>query len=237
MRRISIASTAIISFSLGVVLVGCQSTSKSSAPAGSTPSTATSKSSTASSKPAKTAEEFMLSASKKLKLTKAELKNAQEKITKGTLSSDKGTLTFAEKDITLVVTSGPEKDMFSYRIQGVRNPTLKILRGAVVKVLVVNTGDDMVHDFVIGTLKRPISDNPSTTGTVGSDDLARERKEAYSAQQITFTAPQNGVTSYFCSEDGHARSGMWGTIVIGKVDSSQKIPSGHKAGQPHSLHA
>ncbi|MEO6907400.1 MAG: hypothetical protein ABI210_05880, partial [Abditibacteriaceae bacterium] len=221
MKRISIAIAAVISLSLGAILVGCNSTSNT-------------RSNSSSNQVTQTADAFQLGAKKDLQLISSDLKKAQGKNTEGKLSADKGTLTFDQKDISLVVTTGPEDDMLSFRIQGVRNPTLAVPSGAEIKVLLVNTDSDMVHDFLFGTLQRPIADHPPTAGTVGSDRIQPAKSETYSAQQMTFTAPQNGVATYFCSMKGHAEKGMWGTIVVGKVDSSQKILSGHDAGETHN---
>jgi rusticyanin len=223
MKPASIAFAAlgtVVSLSLGGVLLGCQNTSQ---PAGNQ-----------AAPTAQNTSVFELGPKQELKLTIADLKKAQDKTTKGTLSSGKDTLTFDQKDISLVVATGPEDDMLSFRIQGVRNPTLKIPAGATIKILFVNADDDMTHDFLIGDLQRPIPDHPPTAGTVGSDRMEHAKNETYSAQQMTLTAPPSGVTTYFCSVEGHAEKGMWGTIVIGKVDSSQTIPSGHDAGEPHN---
>src|SRR6187455_13152 len=46
-------------------------------------------------------------------------------------------ITYDGGQIRLVVTTGPEDDMLSYRIQGVRNPNLVIRSGAVLKLLFI----------------------------------------------------------------------------------------------------
>src|SRR5437763_1804924 len=60
---------------------------------------------------------------------------------------DKTALTFTENEIRLVAVTGPEDDMLSYRIQGVRNPTLIVPSGATLKILFLNLDDDMRHDI------------------------------------------------------------------------------------------
>ena len=160
-----------------------------------------------------------------------DLKKAETTITKGELSSDKGRLTFAQKEINLVARSGPEDDMLSFRIQGARNPTLAIPSGATLKILFVNTDDDMTHDFLVGAAKAPFPEHPDTAQTVGSDRLDHAKNETFSAQQVTIGAPQDGVYSYFCSVSGHAQKGMWGTIAVGKNAASANLPSGHAAGE------
>lgn len=166
-----------------------------------------------------------------------DLKKAEATITKGELSPDKGTLTFAQKEIDLVARSGPEDDMLSFRIQGIRNPTLVVPSGANLRVLFVNTDDDMTHDFLIGAAKAPFPEHPDTAQTVGSDRLDHAKNEMFSAQQMTISAPQDGAYSYFCSVSGHAQKGMWGTIAVGKNAGSGNLPSGHTAGEKSAMPA
>lgn len=223
MKRISIAVAAVISLSLGAVLVGCQSSSN---PGSATGDQAMQ---TVQDKAA-----FQLVKKTDQKLSVDDLKKAETTITKGKVSDDKSTLTFDQKDISLVITTGPEDDMLSFRIQGIRNPTLVIPSGATLKVLFVNTDDGMTHDFLIGAAKAPFAQHPDTANTVGSDRLGHAENKVFSAQQLTISADHDGVTSYFCSVRGHAKKGMWGTIAVGKKAASQKLPSGHDAGEPHN---
>ena len=92
----------------------------------------------------------------------------------------------------------------------------------------------MTHDFLIGAAKAPFAQHPDTANTVGSDRLGHAENKVFSAQQLTISADHDGVTSYFCSVRGHAKKGMWGTIAVGKKAASQKLPSGHDAGEPHN---
>src|SRR5258705_1594827 len=47
-------------------------------------------------------------------------------------------LTFTDTDLRLVILTGPEDDMLSYRIQGMRNPTLVVPAVATLKILFVH---------------------------------------------------------------------------------------------------
>lgn len=222
MKRISIALATIISLSLGAVLVGCQSSSN---PGSATNDLAMqTKQDTAA---------FQLVKKTDQKLSADEVKKAETTITKGKVSDD-SILTFDQKDINLVVLTGPEDDMLSFYIQGIRNPTLVIPSGATLEVLFVNTDDGMTHDVLIGAMKAPFGQHPETANTVGSDRLQHAENKTFSAQQLTLTADKDGVASYFCSVAGHAKKGMWGTIAVGKDAALQKLPSGHDAGEPHN---
>src|SRR5262245_18096681 len=93
-------------------------------------------------------------------------------------------LSFTESDIKLVVLTGPEDDMLSYRIQGVRNPTLVVPSGATLPVLFVNVDEDMKHDLRFGHVPGDFMANPPTTETVGAEKLTPKTEEAISAQEI-----------------------------------------------------
>ena len=71
---------------------------------------------------------FTLVSSEKKTVKEADLATLEKGQTMGKKS--KTTLTFTDNNIRLVVITGPEDDMLSYRIQGIRNPTLVVPPGA-----------------------------------------------------------------------------------------------------------
>src|ERR1700755_857632 len=81
-------------------------------------------------------------------------------------------LVFTQTEIRLVATTGPEDDMLSYRIQGMRNPTLVVPANATLKIFFVNTDADMLHDIKFGELKAPFEPAPDVAKTVGSTHVA-----------------------------------------------------------------
>src|SRR2546430_2104596 len=86
--------------------------------------------------PAFAHQPFTLVSSEKKTVKEADLATLEKTQTMG--KQDKTTLTFTEREIRLVVITGPEDDMLSYRVQGVRNPTLVVPSGAMLRVLFVN---------------------------------------------------------------------------------------------------
>ena len=88
---------------------------------------------------------FILVSSEKTTVKEADLCGTEKGQTIG--KKDKTTLTFTENDIRLVVLTGPEEDMLSFRIQGVRNPMLVVPSGATLCVLFVNINGDMKNIF------------------------------------------------------------------------------------------
>src|SRR5258708_9143741 len=76
---------------------------------------------------------FTLVSSEKKTIKEADLAALEKGQTAG--KNDKTTITFTENEIRLVVTTGPEDDMLSYRILGVRNPTCTVRPGARLKIL------------------------------------------------------------------------------------------------------
>jgi rusticyanin len=129
---------------------------------------------------------------------------------------DKTNLTFTEKEIRLVVLTGPEEDMLSYRIQGVRNPNLVIPSGATLRILFVNVDTDMRHDVLFGHVTGDFPVAPETNSMVGSQKLtARTEDGTLQAEEVVIKASQEGAYKYFCSVRGHAKGGMWGNILVG----------------------
>jgi len=135
--------------------------------------------------------------------------------TTGQVSDDKKTLTFDASDINLVVTTGPENDMLSYRIQGLRNPTLSIPAEATLHVLFVNSDDDMSHDIRFADQFPPYGADAKLTDSAGSHDLDHKSEKTMHAEQLVLTAPTiPGKHAYLCNVSGHAKGGMFGTVIV-----------------------
>lgn len=129
--------------------------------------------------------------------------------TPGAVSADKKTLTFHQKTVRIVVHSGPAKDMLSYRIEGLKNPTLVVPTNATVKVLFINTDDDMTHNLRFGV--QHTGPGPS----VGTPNLPHKTATAFHAADVTLRVPAKpGTYYYFCTIPGHAPGGMFGTLIV-----------------------
>lgn len=130
------------------------------------------------------------------------------------VSKDKKTLTISSMAARLVVTTGPDNDMLSYRIMGLRNPTIYVKAGATVSILFVNTDSDMLHNLRVTGNKAPFAAK-FAGATTGSVDLPHANGAAFTGQTITFKVPsQKGSYSYLCTIMGHAAAGMYGTIIV-----------------------
>ena len=175
---------------------------------------------------------FSLAGSEKKTLKYAELTKLKNGQTMG--KKDGTTLTFKEAEIRLVVTSGPEDDMLSFRIQGARNPTLVVPSGATLKILFVNTDGDMKHDLLVGDLKAPFELTPDAKNSVGTSRLDPQAEdETLAGEEVTIKAIANGRFTYFCSVRGHAKGGMWGNLVVGtKAGPNMTMPQ--KTAHTHS---
>lgn len=148
---------------------------------------------------------------------------AEKTRTNGEIDQANNTITFNQSKIQLVVRTGPEDDMLSYRIQGLRNPTIIVPENATVKVLFVNVDDDMPHDFRVGRDNPPFSPRPDTSNTEGSDKLKPTANDKFHAQRMSFQMQGKSNLYYFCSVGSHAQKGMWGEIrVEGKADGSHE---------------
>ena len=157
---------------------------------------------------------FTLVSSQKKTVKASEIAALEKNQTTGT--KDGSTLTFSGKEIRLVVLTGPEDDMLSYRIQGVRNPILAVPAGVRMTILFVNVDVDMRHDIRFGHVVGEFPARPSIAETAGSAKLAAKSDDGViQAEEIVVKANENGQYKYFCSVPTHATGGMWSHIAVG----------------------
>ncbi len=151
-------------------------------------------------------------------LTPAALTAALAAQMPGVLSPDGKTLTFTRKTVRLVAVTGPESDMLSYRIGGVRNPTLAFTKGAAVTVLFVNTDDDMAHNLRFGAASHTAYPNDMThyaKASGGTPELPHKSQTVLHGEELTLKMPvQPGAYAYFCTVRGHAAGGMAGKVIV-----------------------
>jgi len=150
-------------------------------------------------------------------LSGADSAAADKTSTPGTVSADKKRLTFPSRTVRLVARTGPDNDMLSYRIDGLRSPTLVVPRGATMQVLFINTDDDMLHNIRFGAWRTswPADAAPLMKTSVGTPPLPHGTDAARHAEALTLRAPlAPGKYAYFCTVRGHAPGGMHGTIIV-----------------------
>lgn len=178
-------------------------------------------------------EPFQLVSSERKTIRESELSGLEKSQTIG--KKDKNNLTYTEKEIRLVVTTGPEDDMLSYRIQGVRNPNVIIPSGATLRILFVNSDVDMRHDIRFGHVAKAFELAPEITETAGTNRLEHKSEDGaeLQAKEIIVKAASNGAFKYFCSVRGHAKGGMWGNILVG-VTSTENLKTPEKQTHVHS---
>ncbi len=107
--------------------------------------------------------------------------------------------------------------MLSYRIDGKRNPTLVVSPSTTIKMLFVNTDDDMKHNVRLGmALKSYPSVMTSYMKTsVGTSELPHMSGTAFYGEELTLHAPASpGTFVYLCTVRGHAQGGMVGKIIV-----------------------
>ena len=153
---------------------------------------------------------FTLTSDTPKMLTPAALTAALKTETPGQSSQNGRTLTFAQKTVRLVDVTGPDDDMLSYRIGGKRNPTLIVPRGATLKLLFVNTDDDMFHDIRFGAASKTYPKS-----SVGTSELPHKTETALHGEELTLRVPNApGAYAYFCTVRGHAQGGMVGAVLV-----------------------
>ena len=159
-------------------------------------------------------EAFTLVSSEKKVIKEGDLAAAEKQRTAAKISGSN--LTFTEKDIRLVAVTGPEDDMLSYRIYGVRNPNLVVPAGSTIRLLFVNVDADMRHDMRFGHVMGDFDVVVDAAETAGTQKLpARGADGTLQAEEIVIKAGEAGAYKYFCSVRGHAKGGMWGNILVG----------------------
>ncbi|HEV8592960.1 MAG TPA: hypothetical protein VGQ55_12720, partial [Pyrinomonadaceae bacterium] len=157
---------------------------------------------------------FTLVSSEKKTIKESDVEQLLKQQTLGTI--EKSTLTYSGKEIRLVVVTGPEDDMLSYRIQGVRNPNLVVPAGATLKILFINLDADMHHDLRLGHVIGEFDLAPDIAETAGSTKLmAKSQDGVLDAEELVLKAETSGAFKYFCSVRTHAKGGMWGNILVG----------------------
>lgn len=179
---------------------------------------------------------FTLVSSEKKTVKQADLATLEKSQTMA--AKDNTTLTFTAKEIRLIVITGPEDDMLSYRIHGVRNPTLVVPAGATLKVLFVNVDIDMRHDVRFGHVSGEFVSSPPITETAGSQKLTAVADGVMQAEELAIKANENGMYKYFCSVGAHAKGGMWGNIAVGvtpgpNMKMPEKTTHVHEPGEDH----
>lgn len=137
-------------------------------------------------------QSFTLVSREKKTVKQTDIAAAEKGQTVGT--KDKKTLTFTEKEIRLVVTTGPEDDMLSFWIQGMRNPTLVVPPAATLKILFVNVDTDMRHDVRFGHVEGEFTLAPELDKTAGSTKLtSKSEDDVMQAEEVVIRSTENGL--------------------------------------------
>jgi hypothetical protein len=142
-------------------------------------------------------------------VTKTQLDSMESAHAKTQVSKNGSALILSGNRSDLIVRTGPESDMLSYRVEGIRNPVLIVRSSSILHILFVNVDDDMTHDLRMGDVTPP-----DTIGTVGSARLPHSDEDNYSAEEMILRIQEVGKYPYFCSYKTHAANGMRGWIII-----------------------
>ena len=184
---------------------------------------------------------FTLVSSEKKTIKEADIATFEKSRTVGTVEGSN--LRFTTNNIRLIVLTGPEDDMLSYRIQGVRNPNLVVPAGATLRILFINIDVDMRHDIRFGHVAGEFTATPEIQGTAGSAKVnSRGSSDLIEAEDLVIKATENGAYKYFCSVRSHANGGMWGNIFVGikpgaNVKMSEKSEHVHSPDEEKDDHA
>lgn len=125
------------------------------------------------------------------------------------------TVTFSGSNIHVLILAGPESNMFSYKIAGLTNPTLRIPAGVRIRLTVINVDDDMIHNLVISSPVRSFPERPEVPpAAVRTRSLPPRHGKTFSTDKLVIQALRPGRYVYFCSLPGHAKGGMHGPLEV-----------------------
>ncbi len=114
----------------------------------------------------------------------------------------------------VIVVPQPEFPFPKFKIDHLRNPTLVLPAGATIKFTFINRIKNFSHSFQITRAKPPFPMFPKIKPVLAGTELspaARTGKDAYA----NFTwHPSAGHYYYLCVIPGHAKMGMFGSIVV-----------------------
>ncbi len=146
-----------------------------------------------------------------------------EKLMKTSLAQAKidkvnNTITYQTKNIEIVMYGGPEEADGKFVIKHLINPTIRIPKGANVKLTFINADEGMPHGIEITSSTPPYSYMSMMNGGIYLDAFITPIPE-YNGNKMpiastSFTANNNGDYYYICQYPGHAANGMYGKFII-----------------------
>jgi rusticyanin len=138
--------------------------------------------------------------------------------TGATVDRAANSIVFAGRTAAIAIVANPPNGVdMHFRAAGLENPTIKVTRGALVKIRFVNGDSDSAHGWLllnpivrIGNIVHGPRAFPSAFALLGDPTSAGQP-----ATTITFRATHSGTYTYECPVPGHAAMGMQGTFVVG----------------------
>lgn len=138
--------------------------------------------------------------------------------TDATVDPAANSIQFAGRTAAMAIVANPPNgaDM-RFRAAGLENPTIKVARGALVKIQFVNGDSDSAHGWLLlNPIVRIGKIVHGPRAFAGAFALLGDPTSAgQPATTITFRATQSGTYRYECPVPGHAAMGMQGAFVVG----------------------
>lgn len=137
--------------------------------------------------------------------------------TGATIDRKTNSILFAGRTVAIAIVANPPNgaDM-RFRAAGLENPTIKVTRGALVKIQFVNGDSDSAHGWLllnpivkIGNVVHGPRAFPTAFALLGDPTTGGQPTAT-----ITFRATHSGTYTYECPVPGHAAMGMHGTFVV-----------------------
>lgn len=145
-------------------------------------------------------------------------KHMENSLKNATVNKENNTISFAGKDITIVLLAGPEIADGKFVIGGLINPSIQVPKDAKISLEMINEDEGMPHGVEITNATPPYNYRVMMGGGIYPDTfvptLPAATVDKYPAAVTTFNTNQEGAFYYICQYPGHAAKGMYGKFII-----------------------
>jgi rusticyanin len=145
-------------------------------------------------------------------------KHMEDSLKNATVDKENNTISFAGKDITIVLLAGPEIADGKFVIGGLINPSLQVPKDAKISLEMINEDEGMSHGVEITNAIPPYNYMAMMGGGIYPDTfitpLPAATEGKYPTAVTTFNSIQEGDFYYICQYPSHASNGMYGKFII-----------------------
>lgn len=145
-------------------------------------------------------------------------KHMEDSLKNATVDKENNTISFAGKDITIVLLAGPEIADEKFVIGGLINPSIQVPKDAKISLEMINEDEGVPHGVEITNANPPYNYMAMMGGGIYPDTFITPLPAAtegnYPTAVTTFNSSQEGDFYYICQYPNHASEGMYGKFII-----------------------